>query len=447
VTAASIPAAAPTRVRYVVLAALCLVTLINYVQRNCIGAAETTVRADLGLTMQETGQAISVFFVAYALGQVPSGWFAQTWGPRLALTLFTVGWSVAIGVAAFAHDLLTLVGARLAMGALQAGIFPCTTLIVAAWLPRSRRALASGLLNSFMLGGGAVAAMLTGVLLGPLGWRWLFGLYALPGLAWAVAFALWFRNRPADHPGVNNAELALITGRPPDDKPLKSLSSPDHDAPPPLSLQSERTPWLAIFTSPAMLCICVQQFFRAGASRFYDSWLPTYLQEARGGTVLEAGMLSSWPQWGGVLGSLLGGWVSDLVLVSTGSRRAGRQGVAIGGLVSGTLCFVLAYQASEVRLAALLLSLGAFLTMAAAPCAYALTIDMGGKHVAVVFAVMNMSGNLGAFAFTWGVPQVRAWTGGWDAVLYVFAGIHLAAAGCWLFLNPRGTVFDRSATD
>ena len=72
----------PTSVRYWVLLVLCLATVINYVQRNCIGPAETTVRADLHLHKVDTGDAISVFFIVYALMQIPSGWLAQRWGPR-----------------------------------------------------------------------------------------------------------------------------------------------------------------------------------------------------------------------------------------------------------------------------------------------------------------------------------------------------------------------------
>ena len=145
----------PTNVRYVVLLVLCLATVINYVQRNCIGPAETTVREGLHLTKSDTGDVISVFFIVYALMQVPSGWVSQRWGPRLALTVFAVGWSVALGLSALATNYWDLFAARVAMGALQAGIFPCCTLAMAAWLPPTRRAFASAMLNSFMLTGGA----------------------------------------------------------------------------------------------------------------------------------------------------------------------------------------------------------------------------------------------------------------------------------------------------
>src|SRR5262249_25652248 len=149
----------PTHVRHLVLAALCAITTINYIQRNSVGGAETTIRSDLHLTRNDTGDAMGAFFLTYALCQVPSGWLAQRWGGRRALTLFATGWSTVMAGTAAASNLPALVGARWAMGALQSGIFPCCTMILASWYPATRRGLASAILNSFMLIGGVIASV------------------------------------------------------------------------------------------------------------------------------------------------------------------------------------------------------------------------------------------------------------------------------------------------
>ena len=67
------------------------------------------------------------------------------------------------------------------------------------------------------------------------------------------------------------------------------------------------------------------------------------------------------------------------------------------------------------------------------------TIDLGGRNLGIVFSTMNMAGNLGSFAFTWAAPRLVQ-SGGWDACLFVFAGAHIAAALCWLFINPEGVI-------
>ena len=75
--------------------------------------------------------------------------------------------------------------------------------------------------------------------------------------------------------------------------------------------------------------------------------------------------------------------------------------------------------------------------------AYALTIDMGGKHVPPVFSTMNMAGNIGAAVFPLLVPPLVAATDDWNAILFLFAGIYLAAGLIWLLFDSNGTIFDR----
>jgi nitrate/nitrite transporter NarK len=56
---------------------------------------------------------------------------------------------------------------------------------------------------------------------------------------------------------------------------------------------------------------------------------------------------------------------------------------------------------------------------------------------------MNMSGNFGATAFPSLVAAVVTSTGNWNSALVLFVGLFGAAALCWVFLNPRGTLFEQ----
>ena len=420
----------PTRVRYLVLVSLCLAAALAYIPRNCIGVAEGDIRASLGLSKEEMSVVMSSFFITYALLQIPSGWLAHIWGTRRALTLFAAAWSVASGLTALAGLPLLLL-ARLGMGGAQAGLFTCSTGSIARWLPARRRALASGLLGSFMQIGAVVAVVLTGLLLEPLGWRWLFVLYAVPGLAWAAWFFLWFRDRPEDHPSVNAAEQALIRGSRP--------AAPDPEGPE----RPEPTPWRTLFTSRAMLCICGQQFFRAAGYMFFTSWFTTFLKETRHISTAEAGFLTGLPIGAYMLGSAAGGLVSDWVLARTGSRRLSRQGVSVVSQLGCALLIVCAYFIHDPWLAVLVIAAGSLCSAFAGPAAYTITIDMGGKHVAPVFSTMNMAGNIGAAVFPFLVPPLVAVTGSWDLVLFLFAGIYVAAALCWMPFNAEGTIVER----
>jgi ACS family glucarate transporter-like MFS transporter len=414
----------PSAVRYLVLAALCVITAICYIQRNCVSNAESSIRSELNVTKDETGTLLSVFFLAYALCQVPSGWVAQRWGARRVLTLLAAGWSLALAMGALARSIEPLVASRLLQGVLQAGIFPCATLVMAAWFPSTQRAFASGILSAFMQIGSAVGVYLTARVLVLVDWQSMFVIYALPGLLWAGWFYFWFRDRPEEHRRVNPAELALIGGGTPRPRGL-----------------SGRTPWLAILLSAPLFWLNAQQFCRAGANRFFDNWLPTYLKEERHLSEVDAGFWTSLPLWAAVAGTLVGGWVSDFILARTGSRRAARQGLSIVTLLGCVVCFVAAFSSRDLTTAMLLMSAGNFLGTVSQPCAYALTMDMGGKQLAVVFGIMNMVGNFGSAFF----PKAAGFLAehyGWSAALTLFVGLQLVAAVCWMFLNPRGTIAD-----
>lgn len=435
----------PTHVRYYVLAALLVITAINYIQRNCISPLATTMEEALGLEPRQLDDAISAFFWIYTLFQVPSGWLAQRWGPRLTLPLYAAGWSAALAVAGLAGGYGQLLVGRSLMGALQAGIFPCATLILASWFPSSQRGLASAFLNSFMLLGGAASVLLAAELRAPLGWSGVFLVFAGPGVLWAAWFYWWFRNRPEDNPSVNSAEVALLAA--------------DRPPPKPAVKRSFAASLLLLATSAPLILLCTQQFFRAAANRLYDSRLPTYLERERIGTDLLtiseaeladkgeakayddarkklAGRLASIPYWIGIVGGPVGGWLSDYLLRRTGSRRVGRNGVAIGSLAGAMLLYLAAYQVADVRVAILVLSAGFFVFSFSSPCAYALSIDIGGKNLAVVFGLMNMFGNLGAAAYVQTVMRTVD-LGGWDLALGVWFSLHGFALVCWVFLNPN----------
>ncbi len=405
----------PTRTRYWVLAALCLAALVAYVQRNSIGVAEPEIRSQLHLNKYEMGWVISGFFLTYAAFQLPTGYLAKRLGTRRALPIFALLFSAAAGVFALARGFWTLIATRLAMGALQSGIFPCAVQTVQKWMPDSRRSFATGMLGSFMSLGGAIGVSLTGLLLAgfaiafvglnvaPLSWRTIFGFYCIPGLLFAVFFYVWFRDRPEQDSSTNLAERELIrageSATATDDKQSNSDDASSQ------SEAQEPTPWGTILTSVPVWALCGQQVMRAAGYMFFASWFATYLRETRPEVGdLEAGILNSLPLLAVVFGSPAGGSFADWVLARTGSRRLSRQGVAAAAMLACCVLILIAYPIANPWLAVLLISAGSFCAAFGGPCAYTTTIDMGGKHVTMVFSLMNMAGNFGAFVFPIIVP-------------------------------------------
>jgi MFS family permease len=440
--------ARPTLVRHYVLLALLVITVINYVQRNCVGPAATTIEASIGVTSEQLDLAAGAFFLTYTLFQIPSGWLAKRFGPRLVLPFYAVGWSLALAACAGATGYLGLYVGRMIMGVFQAGIFPAATLVLAVWYPPSLRGTATALLNSCMLMGGAVGGAMAGYLLNPVGfpyllseplsWQGLFLLYSVPGVVWAVFFVLWFRDRPEDHPGVNAAEVALLSAQ---TQPTRSEERTQRSNTAPASLPGP-SPSLVILLALPVLLLCTQQFFRAASPRFFDFRLATYLERERDLNVKQANALAAWPQYAGVIGGLVGGVLSDWLLRRTRSRYLARNVVAISGLALCLVWYVLAYFTADVTLACVWLSVGAFFFNFSSPMAYASVIDVSGKHLPIVFGAMNMAGNLGAYALTSLFMSWVAW-GGWPFALGLWVLLPVGSLLCWLVLDLSKTLEER----
>ena len=417
--------------RYVVLAWLCVAAALAYGQRFLLGLCTTLVQKDLELSDKEMGWALGAFFFTYAALQIPGGWLAGRWGSRAALAACVAFCSLAATFTGISGGLASLVLWRLAAGAGQAGIFPASTASIAGWFPRTERAVASGLLTGFMSAGGAGAMALGGWLLARCDWNFVFVVFGLPGLLWSVGFYLWFRNSPSEHRAVSADEMAVIRGG----QDAVAANAGDRAA-------GEATPWLALLRSKAMWLIGWQQFFRAAGYALFTSWFPKYLQKVYGSTVEEAGVLTGIALVAVVVGSPAGGIFSDWLLARTGSRRGSRKGTAIVTMLTCALFFLAAGYAGNASAATVLIAVAAFFGAIAGPVAYAITIDMGGRHVPTVFSIMNMSGNIGAAAFPVVVGTLVERTGNWDWVPAFVAGIYLVGTVCWVLLDTRGTVFD-----
>lgn len=434
-----------SRVRFSVLAWLCGAMALAYIARNAIATAESTIRSDLSLSKEQSGWLISAFYLSYALCQLPTSEYARVRGCREALSVFAAVWSAATAAMAAATGLLGLFVTRLIEGISQAGLVPASTMVVARWFPANGRAFATGALGSFMSVGGALGIWFTGMALDRtvgLGWNWrlVLLLSGVPGFVWAIGFWWWFRNQPQDHPSVSPGELSLLAPPPSAGSSPVIPVIPSISPPPP----SPSIPWLRLALSPALWWICGQQLCRAAGYMFFTSWFATYLQETRGVGIARSGFLNMLPLLTVVFAGLIGGGLSDWLF-----RRTHRLDIARKylGALSLFACAVLIFRSRSIAdplAAVLVISAGSFFAALAAPCAYTITIDLGGDHVPTVNATMNMVGNLGAWAFPIVVPSLLTRFGSWDAVLVLFGSLYIVGAAFWLLLNTSRPILAQS---
>ena len=133
----------PTRVRYVIIALTTLMAIVLYLHRYCLSFAERYIKDDLGLSNDQIGILFGAFFVAYGIGQVPSGWFGDRWGVRRTLTLYIAIWSLFAGLMGAATGFLVVLALRLGCGLAQAGAYPAAASVVGRWVPIAGRGFAS----------------------------------------------------------------------------------------------------------------------------------------------------------------------------------------------------------------------------------------------------------------------------------------------------------------
>lgn len=454
----------PTKVRFWILFGLACAATIAYLSRVCLATANTTIQREFGFNDVMMGQILAAFSVGYFWFQVPGGSLGNRFGCRKVLPLICVWWSLCAGWTGLAATAASFWWSRMISGIAQAGLVPVSAKGVLDWFPQRQRGVASSMMATAMSLGAVIASGLTAQLMPVLGWRGVFWLYAGIGILWSILFYIGFRNRPEEHPRVNAVELRDIRG----EDASRAVDSPEPvsgsggaapgtagraapaAAPPVVPGLKEPGGSLvtAMLSSSSMWLICIQAFFRAFGAAFFITWFPAYLEQARGVNVKAAGFLAMAPLTGTVLGNLAGGVIVDRLLTLTGSKRISRSGTSMVALAACAILILSASWIPDAGVCVALLAMGSFFGGVGSPATWACTMDISGKHTSIVFAWMNMTGNIGAMVCPLIVGYQIDWikrTGGdWNTVLYLFVGIYVLGALCWVFLNPNRSAVSRA---
>ena len=407
--------ASPTTTRHWVLVFTLALTAVSYLDRVCISMAAPFIQDDLQLTDKQLGIVFGAFTFAYAALEMPAGWLADRFGPRLMLARVVIWWSIMTALTGWVGGFASLLAIRFLFGVGEAGTFPGISRVYSRWLPVRAHGYAFGLAVMTALLCGAVAQKLTAVLLGVMSWRWIFPLYAMVGVVWAVVWYLWFRDDPHHHPAVNEAELRVIGTHPPSPHPP--------------------VPWREMLRSRSLIALCGMYFGIIYGWYFFLTWLPNYLMKARGFDLKAAGWLAMWPLLCMAAGVAFGGWLSDVLTRRWGSR-SGRRTPGMIGLPIAAATFLAATLTQDPKMAALGMGVAAgFASMGVAP-AWAVCLEIGGKHAGVVTGAMNTFGNLGGTLMPLVMGECLQRWGSWNYSLITVAVFYLFAAACWLAIDP-----------
>jgi len=394
-----------------------LLAIVTYLDRVCISIAAPAIVDELGITLLQMGTAFSAFTLAYSLFEIPSGWLGDRIGPRRVLTRIVLWWSAFTMLTGFVQGLRSLIVVRFLFGAGEAGAFPNVMRSFATWFPARERGMASGVVFFGTRLGGALAAPLVLVVIQRWGWRACFYAFGVLGVVWAWAWQRSYRDRPADHPDVNAAELSWINeGRSPAALPA--------------------TPWRQLASSGNLYAICAMYFGYAYGLYFYFTWLPTYLVRELGFSPLGSGFFASLPFILAGIANLAGGWCTDRLARTHGLRHARVTLGCVSFATSAALIVGSLTVPGSVPKAVLLALALASADFALSAC-WAVCLDIGAEHAGVVTACMNSVGNLGGLAGPIVVGYMVDTWHSWTMPLYVTAGVYAFGALAWLAIDPR----------
>jgi MFS family permease len=412
--------------------------IITYADRVCISQAAPLIRRDLALSEAQMGWVFSAFTITYALFELPAGWMGDRFGPRSVLMKVVVMWSVFTAATGAAWNFFTMVLCRALFGAGEAGCFPNVTKIFTIWFPAKERVQAQGILWLSARWGGAFTPMIVAVALALLNWRWAFLLFGGVGVVWAVGFYRWFRDRPADHPSVNTAELALMDGA--------SCNAPGHIS----------VPWRRLCGNRSVMLLWLQYFCLSYGWYFYITWLPTYLREARHVPLGKSAVLAGLPLFFGGVGCFAGGWLARRLAERSGNVRIARRIIAVTGCLLAGAMLVVATRIENPVWGIVALGLASFSNDLAMAPAWAACMDVGGRLAGSLSGSMNMMGNLGGAAGPVVVGYIldgtrngvggQASIAGWTLAFLVAAGVYWVGALAWTFIDPVSPLQDQNDT-
>ncbi len=384
---------------------------IAYLDRACISQAAPMIMRDLKLNTVQMGYVFSAFGLTYAALEIPSGWLIDRFGPRTVLTRVVLSWSVFTAATGLAWNFTSLLVARLLFGAGESGCFPGLAKTFSNWLPVEERAHAEGWKAASARWGGAVAPILVVALYAALGWRRTFCVFGAIGLVWAGLFYAWFSDRPPDYLRADESTI-------------------------------RRAPWREFLRSRSAWALSIQWFCHYYGFYFYVTWLPTYLQQARGLALKQGALLAGLPLLSAGCGCLFAGYLLPQVARRIGLLRA-RRGIAYVAYGGAALFLLLFTLVRDPVLAMAVMSLSSFIVEFSSPVTWTTAMDLGGGSVGLLTGAMNTLGHLGgSLAPTLIGYLLAASQNNWTLAFYVSATLYALGGFCWLVLDPV-TALDR----
>jgi MFS family permease len=406
------------RIQWIAVTFLTLAGIVNYLDRSTLSIANHSVSGELGLSASQMGLLLSAFSFAYAFSQLPVGALLDRFGARLMLGLGMFVWSCAQLCGGLVQTLPQFLAARIALGIGEAPQFPAGAKVVSEWYALRERGRPTGIFTTSSTIGPALAPPILTVLLLASGWRWMFVVMGVLGIAVAIGWYLIYRNRA--EVTLDAHEVRHLTEEEPLARAERRMTFAEWRG-----LFGKATTWGMIFGFMGVIYMVW----------LYLTWLPAYLEHERNLTIAKTGWIVSIPYLFGTLGMLSSGFIADGLMARGMAPMRSRKWPICTGLIGAAAFTVPAAYTPNLALALVYLSAAMYFVNLASGAAWALVSVSAPRHlVASLGSIQNFGGYFGgSFApFITGVVVDR--THSFVNAFLISAGVSFAAALVYMFV-------------
>jgi len=409
------------RWRLIPLLSICY--LVAYIDRANVSFAAETMNRDLHFSPTVYGLGAGLFFLSYALCEIPSNRMLLRFGPRRWLSRIMITWGLLAVAMVFIRGPKSWYGMRLLLGFAEAGYFPGAIFFLSQWFPAAQRARVISLfyiafpLSSVVMGAAAGSLLGLNGKMGLAGWQWLFLIEGLPAVLLSVVVFTQLPDDPAGAQWLSEPEREALVAELANDPvrrrdALAHVSESRHGAP---SASGLRT----ALTSGRSWAIALYFFCTLGSNYALSFSLPLILKDLTGGNAAEVGYVVAGV---GLLGAVAMLWTA------AHSDRTGERTwhIVAPALVMGAALLVAGlHLRGWGAVVALAVGTAGFFAMQG-PLLGLPTMLFSGEAAAVSIAMLTMGGVFGGFVGPYWTGWIREVTGGYGLA------IGALCAPCWL---------------
>jgi MFS family permease len=403
------------RVPHIVLALLCVMYFITYIDRVNISTAASAIQDEFGFSKTQLGFIFSAFAWPYLVFQVIGGWVGDKFGARRTLFWCGLVWAAATILTGFASGLASLFAARLLVGLGEGATFPTATRAMQNWTAPGKRGFAQGITHAFARLGNAVTPPLIALLMAAFNWRGAFFLLGAISLVWVIIWVCYFRNNPKEHPHITPADLETL--------------------PPYVLGERPKAPWRPLLRR--MWPVTLTYFCYGWTLWLYLNWLPLFFKNNYQLNISKSAIFASGVFFAGVVGDTLGGVLSDAVLKRTGNVRLARLGVTVLGFGGALVSLLPILFLHDITTVALCLSGGFFFAELVIGPMWAVPMDIAPRYAGTAAGLMNSGSALAAIVSPLVAGYVIDVTGNWYLPFLMSMGLLLLGAMTAFLMHPE----------